>query len=365
MLATGVSLITPLGRTVGQNWEAVIAGASSMQLLPDMHGKCRIGGRLPDYDLPETSFKTKIHSLAAGLAEDCVADAGIEFGRLSRQDRWRTGCILANQYGCQEIRHETAGKLRLIKQMPHVVASSIAEKYGLMGHVAAPGGASVGSMMAVGEAFRLIRDGYMDRVLVGGLDFNCNQNVLPGMDAFGALCTTFNHDPQAACMPFDKKRAGTCLGDGGAMILLESEQHAEQRSARVYAEVAGYGQTNDASNVLRPLEDGVGIVRAIKDALTLAGLHPRDISAFNCHARATLVGDAAEVAAIRALIAAGEKCSSFEEFAQMSAEEIVECVHGPLPATQPILSGQKGNLGHSVAAAGAIESVFTLKCIHH
>jgi 3-oxoacyl-[acyl-carrier-protein] synthase II len=74
----------------------------------------------------------------------------------------------------QEIRHETAGKLRLVKQMPHVVASSLAMEYGIRGHVSAPAGASVGGAMAMGEAFRLIRDGYMDRILVGGLDYNCN-----------------------------------------------------------------------------------------------------------------------------------------------------------------------------------------------
>ena len=83
-----------------------------------------------------------------------------------------------------------------MKQMPHVVASTIAMEYEIMGHVSAPSGASVGGAMAMGEAFRLIRDGYMDRVLVGGLDYNCNQNVLPGMDAFGALCTIHNDSPE-------------------------------------------------------------------------------------------------------------------------------------------------------------------------
>ena len=185
--------------------------------------------------------------------------------------------------------------------------------------------------MAMGEAFRLIRDGYMDRVLVGGLDFNCNQNVLPGMDSFGALCTTHNDDPEGACMPFDKKRAGTCLSDGGAMIILESEEAAQRRDARAYCEVGGFGMSNDASHILRPLEDGVGLVSAMKDAMVLARIHPSQINAYNCHARATLVGDAAEVAGIRALMAAGEQCKTFEEFAQMTPEDIVACASGPLP----------------------------------
>lgn len=84
------------------------------------------------------------------------------------------------------------------------------------------------------------------------------------MDAFGALCTTFNDDPEAACRPFDKSRAGTALSDGGGMIMLESEEHADKRNApNKYVELAGYGQTNDASSILRPNEDGSGVITAI------------------------------------------------------------------------------------------------------
>lgn len=85
--------------------------------------------------------------------------------------------------------------------------------------------------MGIGAAYRLIRDGYMDRVLVGGLDYNCNQNVLPGMDAFGALCRDHNDDPKNAAKPFDINRSGTVLSDGGAMIMLESEEAALKRNA--------------------------------------------------------------------------------------------------------------------------------------
>jgi 3-oxoacyl-(acyl-carrier-protein) synthase len=121
-----MSMITPLGRTMKENWKAILDGKCAFTFLPDMTGPCRIGGRLPDYDLPETSFKTKIHSLAKALAIDVVEDAQIDLINQSDKDKWRTGCLLANQYGVQEIRHETAGKLRLVKQMPHVVSSTVA-----------------------------------------------------------------------------------------------------------------------------------------------------------------------------------------------------------------------------------------------
>lgn len=186
---------------------------------------------MPEYDLPETSLKTKIHSLAKALAIDVLEDAKIDLNGQSDKDKWRTGCLLANQYGVQEIRHETAGKLRLVKQMPHVVSSAIAMDYEIRGHTGAPSGASVAGMMAIGQAYRLIRDGYMDRMVVGGLDYNCNQNVLPGMDSFGALCRDHNDDPQNAGKPFDVARSGTILSDGGAMIMLETEEAALKRGA--------------------------------------------------------------------------------------------------------------------------------------
>ena len=104
-----------------------------------------------------------------------------------------------------------------------MTAAVVAIDHGIKGYISAPSGASGGSAQAIGEAWRLIRDGYMDQVLVGGLDFNCDDNVIGGMDAFGAVCKTFNDSPDQACRPFDSKRAGTVLADGGALILLESE----------------------------------------------------------------------------------------------------------------------------------------------
>lgn len=160
--------------------------------------------------------------------------------------------------------------------------------------------------MAIGEAYRLIKDGYMDRVIVGGCDYNCNDNVIGGMDAFGALCQTHNNDPEHACMPFDKKRTGTVMSDGGAMILLESEEFAFKRKAKqIYAEIIGYGQTNDAISIMKPLDNGLGILAGMMAALNDAGLHPLEMDAVNCHARSTVAGDSSEAYCLNALFACG------------------------------------------------------------
>lgn len=98
-MATGLSMITPIGRTLNENWVSVLNSKCAFALLPDQHGKCRIGGRLPDYELPETSMNSKIHSLAKALAIDVIEDAQIDLKGQSDRDKWRTGCLLANQYG--------------------------------------------------------------------------------------------------------------------------------------------------------------------------------------------------------------------------------------------------------------------------
>ena len=115
----------------------------------------------------------------------------------------------------------------------------------------------------------------MDRMIVGGLDFNCNQNVLPGMDNFGALCTNCNQNPQDAAKPFDLNRSGTVLSDGGAMIMLESEETALKRGAKhIYGEIVGFGQKNDAHDLLKPFDNGLGILASIIEAMDDAKIHP-------------------------------------------------------------------------------------------
>jgi 3-oxoacyl-(acyl-carrier-protein) synthase len=110
--------------------------------------------------------------------------------------------------------------------MPHIVSAVVAVENQIRGQVGATSGASAASSIAIGEAYRLIRDGYVDRVLVGGVDFNCDGDVISGMDSFGAVTQASNNDPEGSCRPFDLKRAGTVLSDGGGMLLLESLESA-------------------------------------------------------------------------------------------------------------------------------------------
>ena len=186
------------------------------------------------------------------------------------------------------------------------------------------------------------------------------------MDAFGALCTTHNKTPEDACMPFDVNRSGTVVSDGGAMILLESEEFALKRKAKqIYGEVIGYGQTNDAHHILRPYDNGLGILAAIMAAVNDAGIHPLDIDAVNCHARSTVSGDNSEAYCLHSLFACGNKVKSAGDFSKLAPEEVINYYDKGLPENQPVLYGQKGHLGHTVTAAAAIETVFSFLSIKH
>jgi len=137
-------------------------------------------------------------------------------------------------------------------------------EYGIKGHVSATTMASAGGAIAIGEAFRLVKNGYADRMLVGGLDYNVHPNCVGGMNAFGALTRSFNHDPEGAMRPFDKSRSGTVISDGGALFILETEESASKRgTTQIYGEVAGFQMNCDAYHALRPTDSGVGLISAI------------------------------------------------------------------------------------------------------
>ena len=189
--------------------------------------------------------------------------------------------------------------MRLIKQMNHSISAQIAMAHGLKGHVSAGTMASAGGAIAIGEAFRLVKFGVVDRIIAGGLDYSVGHNCVAGMNAFGALTKAYNDDPDAAMRPFDMARSGTVISDGGALILLESEKSALSRGAnKVYGEVAGFNMNCDAYHALRPTDSGVGLIAAIQEAMIEAAITPADISAFNCHATSTPVGDTSEAKCI-------------------------------------------------------------------
>jgi 3-oxoacyl-[acyl-carrier-protein] synthase II len=212
----------------------------------------------------------------------------------------------------------------------NMASGLISMEFGLQGPNYAPVSACATSAHAIGEAWRMIREGDADLFLAGGSE----AAIVPlGLGGFGAMkaLSTRNHEPQKASRPFDKGRDGFVMGEGAGVLVLEELEHARQRGAQIYGEITGYGLTADAYHMTSPLPEGEGAMRCMKMALTKAGLSIDQVDYINAHGTSTPVGDVCETKAVKAL---------FGEHAKKLS-----------------VSSSKSMTGHLLGAAGAVESV--------
>jgi 3-oxoacyl-[acyl-carrier-protein] synthase II len=211
--------------------------------------------------------------------------------------------------------------------MANAAAGHLAMRFGLMGHNMATLSACASSNNAIGEGMRLIRDGYLDLCIVGGSEAATVPLTVAAFAQMTAL--TKNPDPETASRPFDANRDGFVLSEGGASLILESEEHAQARGARVYCEVAGYGASDDAHHITAPDPKGSGATLAMRWALQDADAQPADVGYINAHGTSTQLNDASETVAIKAVL--GEH------------------------AHDVAISSTKSMTGHMLGAAGAVE----------
>jgi len=222
--------------------------------------------------------------------------------------------------------------------MPNGPAAAVSLELGARAGAHTPVSACASGAEAIGYAMEMIRSGRADVVVAGGTEAAMHPMPIAGFAAMQALSTR-NDEPERASRPYDTGRDGFVLGEGAAVVVLESEAHARARGARVYAEVCGVGMSSDAHHIAAPDPEGGGAARAMREAVESAGLSPKDIVHINAHATSTPVGDIAESNAIR---------RAFGD----------EADHMPV-------SGTKSMTGHLLGAAGALETIFTVLAIHH
>jgi 3-oxoacyl-[acyl-carrier-protein] synthase II len=222
--------------------------------------------------------------------------------------------------------------------MPNGPAAAVSLELGARAGAHTPVSACSSGAEAIGYAVQMIRSGRADVVVAGGTEAAMHPMPIAGFAAMQALSTR-NDAPEQASRPYDTGRDGFVLGEGAAVIVMESEEHAKARGARIYAEVAGVGMSSDAYHIAAPDPEGAGAARAMRDAVDSAGLSPKDIVHINAHATSTPVGDIAESNAIR--LAFGDDVD-----------------HMPVSAT-------KSMTGHLLGAAGALEAIFTILAIHN
>jgi 3-oxoacyl-[acyl-carrier-protein] synthase II len=353
VVVTGMGAITPLGLTVDEYWQGLIAGKSGIvkATMCDLSNlTCQIVGEVKGFD-PRNYMDHKEARRMARFSQFTVASArmAIEDARLdiSKENPDQLGVIIGNGIGgfpeAEEGFHTliTKGAMRLSPFfMPTILANMAAGQvsliFGLTGFSSTITTACAAATQAIGDAVEVIRLRKAEVMLAGGSEAALTPTGIAGFCVMKAL-TTRNDEPTRASRPFDAKRDGFVPGEGAAVLVLESLEHALARGARIYAEIAGVGASSDAYHVVAPPDDGAGAVRAMRWAIADAGLVPEEIEYINAHGTSTPLNDAVETLAIKTV---------FKDYAYR------------VP-----ISSTKSMIGHLLGGSGAVEAVACIKTI--
>lgn len=354
VVVTGLGAVTPVGNDVSTLWASLLAGRSGVGPITafDASGlKTQIAAAVKDFD-PEAVMNYKdarradrFTQLAFAAATEAVRDANLDLGR---EDLSRIGVYIGSGVGGIQTLLQQQDVLRsrgarrispfLIPSMLVNTASGhIAIHFGLRGPNLAVVSACATGTDTIGTAFDLIRLGRVDVMVTGGSEAPICELAIAGFENMGAL-SAYNDEPARASRPFDANRDGFVIGEGAAVLVLESLAHAQRRGARIYGEILGYGNSEDAYHITAPREDGMGAAEAMAAALHQAGIAPQAVDYINAHGTSTLLNDAGETNAIKR-------------------------VFGDHAYRVPI-SSTKSMMGHLLGAAGAVEAVICLKVLN-
>lgn len=358
VVVTGLGMISPLGNTVEDSWQSLIAGKSGIGKIESFDADgfaTQIAGQIKNFDISQYDLSAKDarkidifiqYGLAAGF--QAVKDAKLD-------DNAHTNAIDANRIGvavgsgiggistiektCLELDKKGPRRVSpffIPATVVNMAAGNLAIKYGFKGPNFAISTACTTGTHNIGYGARTIAYGDADIMIVGGAEMATCPAGVGGFAAARAMSTR-NDEPEKASRPWDKDRDGFVLGDGAGILVLEEYEHAKKRGATIYAELAGFGMSDDAHHITSPPEDGYGAQAAMQLALKDASMDAKDVHYINAHGTSTHAGDIAETSAIKGL---------FGDHAHNIA-----------------VSSSKSMTGHLLGAAGAIEAIFTIKAI--
>lgn len=353
VVITGLGCISPIGNNVQQTWESALAGKSGAAPIThfdasqfETHFAAEVKGfeAAELFGRKEARRMDRYTQFAMATAQEALKDAGLEINEGNRE---RIGAFIGSGIGGlgtlqTEIEVLLSKGPRRVSpflvpmMLPDSAGGQVAIAFGMRGPNLGISSACASATNAIGEAAELIRAGRVDAMLAGGAEAGIVPVAVAGFNAMGAISKR-NETPEKASRPFDKNRDGFVMGEGGGILVLESEAHAKARGAKIYAEVLGYGISNDAHHISAPLEDGAGAIACMSQALKQAGLQPKDIDYLNAHGTSTQLNDKSESRAVKTL---------FGEHAYDVA-----------------ISSTKSMTGHLLGAAGAIEAVIGIKTI--
>jgi 3-oxoacyl-[acyl-carrier-protein] synthase II len=352
VVVTGIGLVSPLGLDRESTWTAVAAGQSGAAPIEEFDASdlpvtfaCEVNGFDPEVALDRKTVRRtdRFAHLAVAAAREACADARLDVE--SHPAPERVGVSVASAMGGLNTLSEAFGHLQekgaermspfwVTALIPNMAAGMVSIELGARGPNAASCTACAASSMAIGDAACYIRDGRADVMLAGGSESVITPLAVGAFSALRAMSTR-NDEPERASRPFDAKRDGFVMGEGGAVLVLEELEHARARGARIYAELLGYGLSADAQHVTATDQSGESPGRAMRMALAEARIEPAQIGYVNAHATSTPRGDEAEVRAIKR-------------------------VFGEERARRIPISSTKSMTGHMLGAAGAAEAAITV-----
>ena len=365
---TGLGLVTPLGHDVAATWDALLAGRSGVDVITSFDASgfpVRIAAEVKGFDPDRViedrkllKFANRYHGFALAAAEEALRDAGIrpnassavswgcvvgsgtmgvEFRELAEVHRH---CAPDGHLSVERLFGDTAAvdPIAFCRSQTSAGLGVLLRRFGIRGYASSVHTACASGGQAVGLAMKLIRRGTAECVLTGGFDSMISPIGLAGFCLLGALSPD-NETPERASRPFDATRNGFVLGEGAGFLVLEEWAAAHRRGARIYAELAGDGNSLSSYRITDSHPSGDGPIQAMRQALADAGAVPEEVDYLNAHGTSTLMNDRSECAAIRAVFG----------------------TH----ADQVAVSSTKSLMGHLIAGAGAVEAAICALAIHH
>lgn len=353
IVITGMGIVSPLGNTPEIFFANLMAGKSGVRRLQsDFTDRLdvKIAAQadfdpLQYFNKNKTSMLDRVSQFALYSANQALADAQLDLAQL---DKSRVGVYLGTgmagaasiEEGYVRLYRDNLDRLKpftVLMAMNSAASSQIALEHGLSGPNLTYCTACSSSNVAIGEAYRQIRHGYADVMLAGGSEALLTYGTIRAWEALRTLAKEDPNDPGASSKPFSLDRSGLVLGEGAAIVVLETLESAQARGAKIYAELTGYGSCNDSGHITSPTVEGQAM--SMRAALASSPLQPEDIGYINAHGTATVMNDSIETAAIKSVFGA----------------------HAPkIP-----ISSTKSMHGHLMGAAGAVEFIAILKALEH
>ena len=357
VVVTGLGCISPVGNTVADAWNNLLAGKSGVDVISKFDASsfsCKIAGEVRNFDIEAympakeaRSMDTFIH-YGIAAAVQAVQDAGLPSGEaLSEDVATRIGCVIGSGIGGLPLIESTHAEFlnrgaRRISPffvpatIINMISGHVSMRFGFKGPNLSIVTACTTGLHCIGQAGRMIEYGDADVMVAGGAEATVSPLGIGGFAAMRALSTR-NDDPAAASRPWDRDRDGFVLGEGAGVVVLEEYEHAKARGAKIYAELAGFGMSADAGHMTAPNMDGPR--RAMLSAMSNAQINADQVDYLNAHGTSTPLGDVNESNAIKAAL--GDH------------------------AKKVVVNSTKSMTGHLLGGAGGVESVFTVLALHH